>query len=469
MESSTSRKQQNNGFNFSFIIKYLRIFLYRKIYHSDIFIYFLYPLTKQLLSTIRSPSTSKQLPRLIDDLKPLANHRGWLFKISQQTTIQQCEASKTIVEETLDIINHGRQRIRQAWESRNNQSIKHGEMYYSHLYATVRYPVYETFTCEIPNATVIDPNGYGLVITPEHEVLAQSTLREIAGLTPTLPVYPDSSSSSQQLLGKYVALLDNSEGNYAHWFMDCLPKLAVVDSSDSEFKVIVNAHSPTYRIDSLKLLGIPEERVVETQSEIIRVERLILCHAAQRTGVPNAIHLRNIRDRLTSAVIGSRYHPSPKRRIYISRARTSRSIVNEKDLMPILREYKFEIVFCEDLNLVEQIHLFSEAQVILGAHGAGIFNQIFCNSGTVVIEIYNRQRWEHAPRKISSILNQKHWYIFGEQADSEWNININSRKFQKKLAYDWNTWVDPRKLQKVLSYALEDSPLKDGPIYDEKY
>jgi hypothetical protein len=451
MESDVVNKHQGDKFNLRSLVKPLRRYIAKKLYSWDIYVYFLYPNTEKLITIIQSRFYSNKLATVVSDIKSLAAERGWLFKICQPTTIQQCEASRTIVEDTWDIVKHGRLRVNQSHSSRLYHSRERGEMYYSHLYATVRYPVYETFKCEIPGATILSPTG--VAVTSQLEALAASTTASPVELSARVPFLLSSSSSPVQMAGTYVSLVGvYSQGNYAHWLMDYLPRLALLEPSDTEFKVIVDAYPERYRIDSLKLLGISEERVVEMKQKSIYVEKLILCHAAQRLGVPSAVHLHNIRDRLVSAVIGSRYSSSPNRRIYISRAKSSRKIVNENELLPILLEYNFEVVFCEELSLQEQIRLFSESNVVMGAHGAGVFNHIFCNPGATVIEIYNRQRWEHAPRKLASLMNHKHWHIFGEQVDN-----------------DWNTWLDPRKLQKVLAYALEESPLKEGALHEEVY
>jgi capsular polysaccharide biosynthesis protein len=127
------------------------------------------------------------------------------------------------------------------------------------------------------------------------------------------------------------------------------------------------------------------------------------------------------------------------KRIYVSRSQSSRKIVNEAEILQILTKYNFEVIHCEKMSLAEQIKIFSEAEIILGPHGAGMYNQIFCHSGTSIIEIYNKEYWHHSSRIISSFMGHKHWHIFGE--------NVSS---------DWQTWVDPLKLEKVLFLVLHD-------------
>lgn len=422
--------------------------LNKGLYYSDFYTYVLYPAIISFLLKLQKLAKPKQFPVVISDLKTLAVERGWFFKTHCPTTIQQCEASKTITEESSDIVMNGKQRVAQAFESRLKHSRSRGEMYYSHLYATTRYPVYETFTCEIPGAVLLNPDG--LVVTPQAEILAQSSHGAVTRAKP--PVLP--APGTQRLASTYVSLLTmySANSNYAHWLMDSLPRLAMVDLSDPELKIIIPAQAKSYLRESLSLLGLSEERLLEMNQESLAVEKLILCHAAQRSGIPSPVHLLNIRDRLTTAATGHHWNETPTRRLYVSRSRSSRRIVNETELLPILKAYDFEVVFCEDLSFGEQISLFTEATVVLGAHGAGIFNHIFCNPGSVVIEIFNRERWEHAPRRIAGLMNHQHWHIFGEQVGEQ-----------------WDTWVEPKKLEKVLSYALETNFPKEKAIHDQRY
>jgi len=391
-----------------------------------------------------------QRPPLVADVRPLARQRGWNLTVHHPAVIQQREASRTIVEDLKDILLHGRRRVAGFDQTPVGGSRARAEMYFSHLYAVTRYPVHETFTCEIPGAMVLSPSG--VVITPQFEMLAQSIFGRPESLRP--PIVKGVPAVSKSAPGRYVSLLHSMAKNYAHWFMDCLPRLSLLDYTDEELMVMVPCRPASYKIDSLKLLGIPERRIVSaTQPEMV-VEKLVLCHAAQRSGVPHAAPFMDIRDRLVAAVAGSRPQRPPERRVYISRAKSARKVVNEAELLPVLRNFHFEVAVCEDLSLAQQIELFSDARVVLGPHGAGIINQIFCQPGATVIEIYNRRRWEHCTCRVASLMNHRHWHIFGENRGGY-----------------WDTWVNPRKLEKVLEYALEDNLAVDRSMarYDSPY
>jgi capsular polysaccharide biosynthesis protein len=76
------------------------------------------------------------------------------------------------------------------------------------------------------------------------------------------------------------------------------------------------------------------------------------------------------------------------RRFYIPREKT-RSILNESELNPILRKNSIEIIRPESLSFIEQVALFSRAELIIAPHGAALANLIFAPPKSSVIEIFS--------------------------------------------------------------------------------
>ena len=63
-----------------------------------------------------------------------------------------------------------------------------------------------------------------------------------------------------------------------------------------------------------------------------------------------------------------------------------RGIKNEKELIHFLKK---KILFSQTIKLSveEQIKLFNDAQIVIGLHGAGLANLIWCNKYTKIIEL----------------------------------------------------------------------------------
>ncbi|MEQ8473924.1 MAG: glycosyltransferase family 61 protein [Marinoscillum sp.] len=78
---------------------------------------------------------------------------------------------------------------------------------------------------------------------------------------------------------------------------------------------------------------------------------------------------------------------TPKK-IYIKRKK--RMILNEPELEHVLQDKGFESVWLEELSLDDQFQYFNNATHIIGFHGAGLSNIIFCKQRTSVWEIADR-------------------------------------------------------------------------------
>ncbi len=77
------------------------------------------------------------------------------------------------------------------------------------------------------------------------------------------------------------------------------------------------------------------------------------------------------------------------RRLYISRADASaRRIVNEGAFMAVAQEAGFESVILTGMTLEQQSSLFMSASHVIGVHGAGLTNIVFCPPGTQVLEMF---------------------------------------------------------------------------------
>ena len=70
------------------------------------------------------------------------------------------------------------------------------------------------------------------------------------------------------------------------------------------------------------------------------------------------------------------------------RRRFTRRIENEDEVLATLRPLGFDVVDPGTLSVAEQVLLFAEAEMVVGAHGAGLTNIAFCSPGATVIELF---------------------------------------------------------------------------------
>ena len=86
------------------------------------------------------------------------------------------------------------------------------------------------------------------------------------------------------------------------------------------------------------------------------------------------------------------------RRIFIRRNSGTRTVVNAAEIERLLVERGFSIIEPEKLNFVEQVEIFSRAEVIVGATGAAFANLIFCGPAARIVIMLSKDK------------NMPYWY-----------------------------------------------------------
>jgi capsular polysaccharide biosynthesis protein len=117
------------------------------------------------------------------------------------------------------------------------------------------------------------------------------------------------------------------------------------------------------------------------------------------------------------------------RRIYVSRSGLSKNkrISNEEALLPLIKNFDFEVVFPERLSLADQISTFRDATVVLGAFGAGLTNILFCPPNSTLLELQD------------SLFAPREWYWkFSTSLGHEWRCYVGRTDDLKTLKWvDW--------------------------------
>jgi len=279
-------------------------------------------------------------------------------------------------------------------------------------------PVIETFS---PVLAELQPHIYGDEIlekeflTNHHElqrpqvlvVIEKAIVRDTLGLVELqdgqicyqnnwyLPYLQQSSTYRRRfpiqwryLKGNYYSLLSMWGNEYYHWFHDVLPKLEfTLPYLPSDTKFLIDCKPRAYQLDSLGAYGINSNKLELQFSNLdTRVENLWFSSPIGFSGLNSAKAVKTVANRLEKF-----FNISIEKKIkklYISRHKAKcRHILNEHLLKPLLHDYGFETLTCEDIPLSEQIHLFSNAKAIIAPHGAGLTNMIYAPSETFVGEI----------------------------------------------------------------------------------
>ena len=128
--------------------------------------------------------------------------------------------------------------------------------------------------------------------------------------------------------------------------------------------------------------------------------------------------------------------PEFKSKIYIRREDANyRKILNEADLISKLRKEGFEIINPQHFAILEQMKIFSNAEIIVTPHGSNMSNLIFCKEGTKIIEIspeLNNSYEQNISRRYKNIADNLKLKFQTIKADSV-NVSKHSELSKKYI------------------------------------
>jgi hypothetical protein len=177
--------------------------------------------------------------------------------------------------------------------------------------------------------------------------------------------------------------------NYFHWITQALPAIDFYLRRPEPLRngCLALPALNTWQEESLRLLGYGEPGRL-----VVDPDKQYAVHAIEYNEILNggsafcpSEMARQTYSRLRQAVERSRLE---RKRIYVARTDSTRRYMrDEAVIVEEVRKRGFEIVVAGDLNFTDQIRLFREAVLVVGPHGAGMTNIVFCDPGTLVYEL----------------------------------------------------------------------------------
>ena len=122
------------------------------------------------------------------------------------------------------------------------------------------------------------------------------------------------------------------------------------------------------------------------------------------------------------------------KKIYVTREDSNyRKIINEGDVVTLLRQKGYRVINPQLYEIEEQIEIFSNAEKIIAPHGSNLANIIFCKPGTEIFEITpsfndNEKTLENRYLNLSQINNLKYNKIISDTVDVE-NHSALTKKY----------------------------------------
>ncbi len=260
----------------------------------------------------------------------------------------------------------------------------------------------------------------------------------------------------KKLKGKVFSLLTGGGGNnnYYHWLFDVLPRLIIlrdkIQLRDIDYFLFPSIDLP-FQKESLDLLDIPKSKRLSSQKfrhihadQIIAVDHpcvILNDPLKDNENIPDWI-INFYKNELKIKVkIEKKYD-----KIYIDRDDSSsnikhlRKIINDKEVKEFLISKGFEIIKLSTKSFVDQINIFHHASKIVGLHGAGFSNLLFCRPNTRIVEIKPSHVGDQL-KKLGQKLNLNYINLLSETQNLKYN-------FPNQLG---DIFVDLKELEKSIN------------------
>ena len=199
----------------------------------------------------------------------------------------------------------------------------------------------------------------------------------------------------KKINGKVLStLIGGSGNNYWHWLFEVLPRIFIYEkfySINELDKILVPSLEENFQIQTLSLLEINIKNVIDSNfykhiktKELYATNNSIVFDIEK---VPFWI-ISELRNRFLKKI--RKNHKFDK--IYIDRSDSKgskffRRIINEKEIINFLVNKNFKIIKLSEFSFLDQISIFNNAKYIVGLHGAGFANVVFCKKNTNILEI----------------------------------------------------------------------------------
>lgn len=242
---------------------------------------------------------------------------------------------------------------------------------------------------EIHNWAVLLKNGILFTITgvKNQSLLYNVRLKEIGGYNLILKMLIKESLKMRFKFFKndkvHVATAINEwSNNYFHWFTEVLPRIYFLKTQIPEFSILIPSnYIADFQLTSLKLLNVP---FIYFEGMAILRKIYLPGRQAPYSAHYNPKFIKELATKIKSRIDLS-FDQGPY--IYITRRKAQiRKILNENEVLKILKDFSFCIIEFESLNFMQQVSIAHNAKVLMGMHGAGLTNMMFCNPETCIYE-----------------------------------------------------------------------------------
>ena len=292
---------------------------------------------------------------------------------------------------------------------------------------------------EVNNGRIFTDYVENVAIINKNQILDHVSYQQIKGefKEPSLNVVIKKGTPKfkKKIKGKVFSLVQGASGNinYFHWMFDVLPRLIMLEKvyNLNEIDYFYVPQIKPWQLSTLSIFDISEEKLIDSNRyRHIQSEKILaVSHPWYNKG-----RILDEAKKLPTWVmneIASRFEEHGKKfdcgtKIFVDRRESHYNhcqIVNDEEIKIYLKKKGFDIFKIGELSFFEQIYLFQNANVIIGAHGAAFANLIFCKPNTKVFDIIPKNHPNTVDETIAKFKNLDFKFIKTEELPIEKKVN----------------------------------------------
>jgi len=224
--------------------------------------------------------------------------------------------------------------------------------------------------------------------------------------------------------------------NYYHFTTECLPRLFSVKEYAAQAQLILHADAPAFVKEYIDLLDFKNVLYLKAE-QLALAEKLILpMHTAEGHNHNEQV-IREVVSWLKSKINVISSGRASFKNIYVSRRKARyRKLLNEEEVIALVKSYGFTIVYLEDYTVVEQIKMLSQVRNFIAVHGAGTTNIMYMEKGGLVIELIHETHYQPCFYNLANAFDLDTVYIQGAATPNSHDpIHDDFTIDMKKLQY----------------------------------
>lgn len=234
---------------------------------------------------------------------------------------------------------------------------------------------------------------------------------------------------------------------YSHFIIQCLPRVQIARDLGLDIKLLVPTDLRAKQLQMLEVLGFGEDKIIKMPpGTFVQADQLIVPRAWRLafTAYSAAIYdeIAKHFDAPTAA--------TPKR-ILISREsrKTWRNMLNYETVKTMLvTDYGFEVVAPETLTLEQEVATYANAEIVVGAEGAGMYGAVFSKPGAIFLTLCDEDYVMPILGTLAQVRNIDIGYVFGESLRADADV-------KRRLPYGHADFVvDIERVEQAVKSAI---------------